>query len=101
MGELLLSPGWVDPYDCKSEKEERKLPGEKLPALTPVSDGAEFERIWPACQGKILQGTLAKIFTDCSAPFAARVAQCDLGAHLLDLPCLLFELRNDSFHFGP
>jgi hypothetical protein len=57
MSELLLSPGWVGPYDCKSEKGERKLPGEKLPALTPVSDGAEFEKIWPACQGK-MRGSL-------------------------------------------
>jgi hypothetical protein len=30
--------------NCKSGKGERKLSREKLPALTPVPDGAEFEK---------------------------------------------------------
>jgi len=35
------SPRRVDPWQCRSEKE-KKAPGEKLPALTPVPDGVEF-----------------------------------------------------------
>jgi hypothetical protein len=35
-------------------KRGKKLPGEKLPALTPVPDGADFEQSSLACQEKLL-----------------------------------------------
>jgi hypothetical protein len=51
--ELSLSPSGLT-LSTASLKGERKLPGEKLPALTPVPDGADFEQSSLACQGKLL-----------------------------------------------
>jgi hypothetical protein len=52
-----FSPGRL-PWQCTSEKG-KKVPGEKLPALIPNPDlflliaASSFEKISPACQGKM------------------------------------------------
>jgi hypothetical protein len=46
-------PRRVDPGSARLKKR-KKVPGEKLPALTPVPDGADFEQSSLACQEKLL-----------------------------------------------
>jgi hypothetical protein len=56
---IFLFSRWLTPCDCKSEKGKRKLPGEKLPALTPVPGSAEFEKNATARQTNSAQVRIA------------------------------------------
>ena len=74
----------------------KKAPGEKLLALTPVPDDAESGKLLPAWQGKIASLKISGII---HCHLVCWLAHLDLGAHLLNLLCLLFESRGEGLYF--